>query len=460
MPAVSDRRQFLHWVSAVVAASTGCYVERKKASTGTASGSVRTATLPDVAPPLGVNPVLFRATQWLWRRQLLPITEEGFELPLDGVPGPPGRDGGWHSANYATLKSGPSLTSIVLRAMHAAKFPLASCPWVWIPGEHFLREHVDADGFLGTNDGSPVEYPNYATALALPCLLRVRNPRDRSIVERMTKYLVGQQYREANGFGPEHVAYGGWGFGGKLPVGGSPGHMDLAHTRHVLEALRAAGHEDPATYRRAERFLRLVQKHPTEDREHPSLRSAAPRQRALSVSDGRSSDESASSKRKLPYDGGFYFSPVVLAANKAGEAEHEGQPYFRSYATATCEGILALLACGVKREDERIRAAVAWLEKHPRLDYPEGIPDDQHENWGVSIRYYHFAVRAQCYAALDWPGDWRRELGDELAKRQEPDGSFVNREGILMKEDDPILCTALAVLALGYAEKAEGVSRR
>jgi hypothetical protein len=262
-----------------------------------------------------------------------------------------------------------------------------------------------------------LEYPNYATALAIQCLVAADHARHRTVIDRMTRYLVSEQYCEANGFGPDHPAYGGWGFGGSRPVGGSPGHMDLGHTRHVLQALRAAGHNDRETYARAERFLQRMQ------------------------------------KRNTPgCDGGFYFSPVVLAANKGGEETIDGKSYFRSYATATCDGILALLACGVGRDDERIASAVRWLEKHPRLDSPEGVLEGTDTNWAASIRFYHFAIRAECYAALDWPGEWRQELPEILAKLQLPDGSFVNREGFLMKEDDPILCTALAVMALASCE--------
>jgi len=435
MPSAFCRRRFLRGSLGGVVALGGCYVERKRLPTAT--GSASATDVREITLPAGVDPILFRAAEDLWHKQAFDDVGERVYVPQPGVSAPSAADGGWHSTTYAQLRAGLSLTPLVLWALHAATFPLASCPWIWPAGEHFLREHVRASGVLAGDDPDLAEYPNYGTALALRCLVRAQTPGDRSIVARMTKYLVDQQYCEANGFGPEHVAYGGWGYGGRLPVGGSPGHMDLAHTRHVLEALGAAGHDDAETYRRAERFLRLVQKHPTEDREQPSLKYGT---------------KPHAAKSKPAYDGGFYFSPVVLAANKAGEAEHEGRPYFRSYATATCEGVLALLACGVKKDDERVRAAVGRLEKHPRLDYPEGIPEDQHENWGASIRYYHFAVRAQCYAALDWPGDWRGELRAEIARRQLDDGSFVNREGILMKEDDPILCTALAVLALGYAK--------
>jgi hypothetical protein len=319
-------------------------------------------------------------------------------------------DGGWHSEHYAQLRSGKALTPLVQVALGR-----------FMSGDNrarafdFIRRSVNAQGVIGTDDPDLFEYPNYATALALQGLAGHRRENDQRLIERMTNYLVGQQYNEAGGFGPDHPAYGGWGFGGARPVGGSSGHMDLGHTRHVLQALRAAGHKDPQTYARAEKFLRLMQQQGTPG-----------------------------------FDGGFYFSPVVLAANKGGEETIDGKSYFRSYATATCDGVLALLACGVRREDERIRAAAAWLEKHPRLDFPEGVLKGTDTNWGASIRFYHFAVRAECYAALDWPGDWRHDLQAVLEPLQQPDGSFVNREGFLMKEDDPILCTALAVTALAH----------
>ena len=45
--------------------------------------------------------------------------------------------------------------------------------------------------------------------------------------------------------------------------------------------------------------------------------------------------------------------------------------------------------------------------------------------------------------------DWRRELTEELAKRQRADGSWVNANNQWM-EGDPNLATAFALLALSY----------
>jgi hypothetical protein len=104
-----------------------------------------------------------------------------------------------------------------------------------------------------------------------------------------------------------------------------------------------------------------------------------------------------------------------------------------------------------ERTDPRIQAAASWLASHTDLDYPQGVPRDHPEPWGEAIRFYHYAVRAEVYDELDWPGEWRGQLRELLAARQNVDGSFSNPASHLMKEDDPLLCTALAAAALTRA---------
>ena len=69
--------------------------------------------------------------------------------------------------------------------------------------------------------------------------------------------------------------------------------------------------------------------------------------------------------------------------------------------------------------------------------------------------YYHCASRAQVFNELSIAKDWRRNLCTFLAERQNEDGSFLNPQGRLMKEDDPILCSALALIALSHAAMGE-----
>jgi squalene-hopene/tetraprenyl-beta-curcumene cyclase len=306
----------------------------------------------------------------------------------------------------------------------------------------FIRERLDKNGALGNADPDIVEYPVYSTAYALRCVLEIEPQRAREMrVEEMSRFLAGAQFQEANGFSTKDPAYGGWGLNAPQSPG-VPGHMDLAHTRRAQDALavleRGNTFEAPIYDRaplveRAQAFLAVVQKRPE----------AASRQPGAVNGD----EPSTIPDEAPPYDGGFYFSPVVLAANK-GRVEDEPTPHWRSYATATCDGILALLAAGVPREDERVKAAVAWLDRHTDIDYPQGVPTEHPEPWGEAIRFYHYSVRAEAYRALDVPMDERRRLAAAVAKHQREDGSFVNTASPLMKEDDPVLCTAQAVTAL------------
>jgi len=344
-------------------------------------------------------------------------------------------DGAWRSETYGLLKSGQSLTPFVLFALTDSLTENLQ------PNEEsiqkaidFLRARSDPNGVHGRADPDFLDYPNYSTAYALRCFLRFGNERDQPRVEKMTSYLEAQQFSENSGFEPSSPAYGGWGFGiNRRPTLSS--FVDLSHTRRVLASLAQAKPVSPKVRTRAERFLALLQKSPKEKR--------------FPLIPGFTNERTG----RPPHDGGFFSSPSVAYANK-GRTELDpktGQPYYRSYATATCDGILSLLALGVDKSDPRITSATRWLRANENWNYPGGIPLDDPAPWAESMRFYHLMVRAEAYSALDMPGDWRKTLIRFLADRQLPDGSFLNPEGRLMKEDDPMLCTAFAVIALNRA---------
>ena len=346
-------------------------------------------------------------------------------------------DGRWASETYAVLGSGQALTPFVLFALlqsdpDARRSAEARKALDWIDGQ--LR-----GGVLGIADPDVLEYPLFATAFALRCFQCVYRRGAASAVMRMRQNLIRQQFTERNGFGPDHLAYGGWGFGGQHATG-ETGHVDLAHVRWALSALSETEdgdtlpHQLKAPYQlKAQRFLRLVQKNPDEDRPQPlggGIVTRHPR-----------------------FDGGFYFSPIVLAANK-GRIQRDGdRTYFRSYATATCDGVLALIAAGVDRNEARVAAAKKWLERNPSWDHPAGIPTDYPEPWGEAVYFYHQAVRAEAYHMLDMKNHWASLLVGRLSRHLQPDGSIYNRRCGLMKEDDPIMCSALALIALSHASR-------
>ena len=386
-----------------------------------AAGALAAPEETQTAP--SARAALARAAGWLWSRQ--------------------GADGGWHSETYGLLKSGQAFTPFILSFLMVVPQDVAAAPEGGVERAlGFIRARVNEAGALGMSDPDFLEYPNYATAFGLVCLVRADAPEDAALRTRMRDYLVSAQYREAQGFERTAYAYGGWGFGGVHPPGVS-GHMDIAHTRHVLAALRAAGGVDAAVFERAQAFLALMQRQPDDPRTHP-------------MPLWGEGEEDLDAASPPPFDGGFYFSPVVLDANKGRLASApEGGRYWRSYATATCDGLLALRAAGAGPEDPRVLAARRWLLEHPALDYPAGVPRDQPIDWGAAIHYYHLYVRADAYADTGWPEGAAEALARLLITAQHADGSFQNRRTHLMKEDDPLLATALAVSALSRARESD-----
>lgn len=288
-------------------------------------------------------------------------------------------DGGWHSRTYGLLRSGQSLTGFVL----------ASIPRqgeAWERGCAFLTAHTTAEGAVGMSNPLLPDYPNYATSLAVQAL---RAPKS-------VDYLLSRQFTEGDGWREADPAFGAWGMGGDRRTAPNAGHVDLSMTRHVLEALAAAG---------------IQQRHPAMRRARIFL------------------------ERCQNDDGGFHFSTVVLDANKAGA--------LRSYGTATADGIISLIATGGERL--RIDAAKAWLLKHHRPDAAPGFSGEAYARWPQGLRFYYAAASAQAFRLLGVARD--AEQDRLLRSERRADGSWANPEP-LVKEDDPLISTGFALQAL------------
>lgn len=301
-----------------------------------------------------------------------------------------GPDGGWHSDTYGLLRSGQSLTPFVLLALLDAHDPPKDAVDRAVA---FIRSNTNADGEVGRVDPSLADYPNFATSLALRALDRAgksdETPKYRAALRR-------QQFVEKNGWEPDSAPYGAWGMGGSIRRPPFPGHVDLSMTRHVLQAIQD-GNNGPAL-----NYLERCQN----------------------------------------ADGGFLFSTVVLDANKAGAG--------RSYGTATADGILSLLALSKPASDPKLAAALNWLTKHHRTD---GVPgfDEADAKWREGMLYYYLAASAQAFRGTGGgPEGWKADLVRSLVSRQRDDGSFKNAS-FLMKEDDPLIATTLALIALRNA---------
>ena len=172
-----------------------------------------------------------------------------------------GADGGWQSKQYGLLRSGQSLTGLVLNALLDIPGGISELPRDrMMAATSFLVDHIDDTGAVGQMDPAGPDYPNYATALALKALCRAPMPLRTFTPIALVNCLRRQQFSEENGWTPDDAAYGGWGMGGDVRRPPNPGHVDLSMTRYVLEGLAASGVNagDPA-FERAVVFLRKCQ---------------------------------------------------------------------------------------------------------------------------------------------------------------------------------------------------------
>jgi hypothetical protein len=340
---------------------------------------------------------------------------------LDWLVAKQAADGGWHSTTYGQLKDGAGVTSLVLEAIgHAATAVQQKHLGVAKKAYAFLDRGIAKRGTVASPDGS-LDFPTYAAALWLTSRRRMSLSLPNATRQTLEEYLLGAQVNEGRGFKADSPSYGGWDFLAKEDAEAITTGTNISVTRYVVESLAglemaSGGRQPPETVRTA---LELAQKY--------VLRCQQP-------------------------DGGFAFTCEPASLNNKAAYEDEDLKKPRPYATATCDGILALIACGAKPDDAHVAKAVAWLVKRPALELVpgfEGLPPEA--GWQRGLRFYYYAGLARVLPLFP-PAerDARREaLHKHVIALQQNDGSWVN-ESDRMRENDPLVATALAVMALAH----------
>jgi hypothetical protein len=152
-------------------------------------------------------------------------------------------------------------------------------------------------------------------------------------------------------------------------------------------------------------------------------------------------------------DGGFFFAIDDPVRNKAGVAGRDaaGRERYRSYGSATCDGLLALRACGLRDDHPRMHAGLEWLRRQNRGLAHSGVWSAGREQARESLVFYHAQALATILARSDpmphWAEDYRRGLRAGLTARQSRDGSWQGAAPDSC-EDEPLLATAFALRAL------------
>lgn len=332
-------------------------------------------------------------------------------------------DGGWHSQTHAVLRDGLVLTPYIL-------FHLLQ-----ITGEKSAREKerinkafdfiVNSMQASISKDSNKLEdYPNYSAAYALRVLQKL--DQNEPLQKIIADYLLSQQFVSHRGFHADSLAYGGWGYGESHLPFGKHGHVDVSHTRRITEALMEGGYLDDTLQQAVLLFLKGVQRHPEDPRLYPGC----------------------ISRVKLPYDGGFVSSVVTLSTTKSHPvAIDSAGMHYPSYATATCDGFMALYA--LDKNSVAYADATQWLLEYQNMNTIDGLSEDDQGQWAEIMHYYHFAVRAEVMSMIDPNGTWKEKIQNILLQEQLPDGHFVNPIGGVNKEDDPLMATIFAIQAFG-----------
>jgi len=350
-------------------------------------------------------------------------------------------DGGFYSDVYGPFKEGPALTPLVLRTLQALPVSKKG-PACARKGAAYLASLVKEDG---TIDPGPrgINYPVYTSAGAVQVLSQPANAPHRKARDAWLLYLRERQLTEDLGWKLDNKPYGGWGYSPRIPRKPKAGELlqpltesNISATLFALEALQAAEvkKDDPA-FRKALVFLQRCQNF----REDPKQREPA------------------------FDDGGFYFIYDDPVRNKAGLAgkDRSGHERYASYGSTTADGLRGLILCGRPADDPRVAAALTWLETNFRSDrHPGKYAEDREHNRGA-VYYYYCCSAAQALRAMRLEElqtsrgkvRWAEALADELLQRQRKDGSWSNPL-VPQREDDPLVATSLAALALVYCRES------
>lgn len=313
-------------------------------------------------------------------------------------------DGCWKSEIYGAFKDGHGLTPLITLALLENGSPQA----VVAAGRalRWLTQHQETLGKV-----FPVHQASWLLQAGLhdEAFVLFRP----AMVERLRELHFGS----TQGWTPKQSAFGGWGYAPQPPTLDAPfapfQQPNLAATVLAVDGLRSAGvPTSDLVLRECLTFIKRCQNL----RNHPGIE--------CGTFD----------------DGGFFQMAEDPSRNKAGVAgtDQLGRRRLRSYTSATADGLRGLLRCGMPPTATRVEAARRWLARHADC---HDVPD---------LRYFSALTMASTTGTLP------EDSIAALIQLQSTHGFWRNAAGE-MREDDPLVATAMMVLALARSRSSSGL---
>jgi len=390
---------------------------RKKVTTDSKNGSATTAAK---------NPAVKKGVEYLFNQQ-----------SADGI---------WHSPNYGNLKGGAGISALVLYAIsHTSpaywklqKSELQKCITE-------LEKNVSKHGYIANVDGP--DYSNYGSAMFLFAVdnlgIEIKEKTRATLVE----YLIRAQLDEDEGFKKTADNYGGWDLTGwmtgKRPTTGS----NISVSASVLETLR----------QQRERIRDI-----SEEKIKPEQTELA---RKIDACLGKAK---LWVQRCRADDGGFFFHPEQKHhGNKAGWSDKENQKA-KPYGSATADGFRCLIALDdpsvpAKDSEEKrklnklIWETAEWLEQKHQTQ-PKVVPgfDDaeKESSWAHGLKFYFWMSTGKSVSHFPWAkykaASQRQATYTKLIEQLQKDDGHWENPNARMREDDPIIATSFAIIALSF----------
>jgi len=321
----------------------------------------------------------------------------------------------------------PAHTALALApiARELAKDKRAADPLV-AGASGFLLKCQREDGAIDAGDQS--KYENYYTSATLMALSIIDDPSTSAAREKMKKFILSLQRLE------DKRIKGGFGYN-------TAESADLSNAQYAVEALRTAGvpDDDPAM----KRLLVFLER--TQNRSE----NASNKNASYTIED----------KTIVPgNDGSAGYEPGV---SKAGMHRLPDGTYVpRGYGSMTYALLKCYILVGLEADDPRVKATLTWLGENYTWDENPGFRDVAKESnrpeapyWGLYY-YYLTAAKALRLVGADTiktpqgDRDWRADLAAAILNRQAEDGSWTNEQAARWQENDPLIATGYALIAL------------
>jgi squalene-hopene/tetraprenyl-beta-curcumene cyclase len=292
----------------------------------------------------------------------------------------------------------------------------------------YLRSCANADGSICRVPSVQIKgggLCNYNTALAIVALHALGDARDVELIQKGRTFLAGTQH-----FGNDEYR-GGMGYD---PSTGRA-YADLSNSYLAYEAMKLTAN--------------------VEDLRKAGDKRADLDWKAAAEFISRVQNLSAEGKPVESADeGGFAYKP---GSSMAGSVTNEqGDVALRSYGSMTYAGLLSFIYADIAQDDPRVKSAYEWSLKNFSVDANPGM--------GLQGLFYYYQTMAKALKTVGTPVlamsdgrrvNWRQDLVKKLMDLQQHDtatgGSYWVNEEKRWWEDNPVLVTSYALLALEIA---------